>query len=408
MNVAENFFEYDEAEVLTNRGTSRVWRIEKGGMTAIKRCVTKEEAEIYQRLKGLNIKHIPEIYAIVECEENTYVFEEDIDGINLREFLKGGCCFEEKAKGIILQLCDVLAALHREKIVHRDIKPENIILSGGTVYLIDFNISRFHKENQSTDTEYLGTAGYAAPESFGFGQSDERSDIYSLGILFNELLTDKVSNQKISSGKYEAIIKKCVEIDPEMRYPNISSFKTALLGLSDKMKKEIKEEFDEINNTDRIFCTVFQWWTALAFCTAYIYNCIDSKWSLGFDYFAQTARSYLGSSYVHEGFLKFLYSIPSTGWMKMIVLAGVLIFFFKLLKERSLLSGVCLIGFFVYDLQWQITGFLNNSSIYKIGSPICKLDIINVILHILSIGVIIKILYNKKKIQNLKNEYKSL
>ena len=200
MNVAENFFEYDEAEVLTNRGTSRVWRIEKGGMTAIKRCVTKEEAEIYQRLKGLNIKHIPEIYDIVEFDEDIYVFEEDIEGINLREFLKGGCCSDEKAKDIILQLCDALTVLHQEKIVHRDIKPENIILSDCTAYLIDFNISRFHKENQTTDTEYLGTAGYAAPESFGFGQSDERSDIYSLGILFNELLTGNVSNQKISSG----------------------------------------------------------------------------------------------------------------------------------------------------------------------------------------------------------------
>ena len=408
MRATENFLEFDETEVLTNRGTSRAWRVEKDGVTAIKRLVTKEEAEIYHKIKSLSIKHIPEIYDIVECEENTYVFEEDVEGITLREFLKGGCLSEEKAKDIILQLCDALNVLHDEEIIHRDIKPENIILSNGNVYLIDFNISRFHKENQTTDTEYLGTAGYAAPESFGFGQSDERSDIYSLGILLNELLTGNVSNQKISSGKYEAIIKKCVEVDPEMRYPHVPAFMAALLGLSAKMKKQIKEEFDEINYTDKAFCTVFQWWTVVAFCTTYIYNCIDSKWALGFDYFAQTAREHLGNEYIHEGFFKFLSSIPITGWMKMIVLAGVLIFFFNLLKERSLLSGVCLIGFFVYDMQWQIAGFMNNSSIYRLGSPICRLDIINVALHILSIGVIIKILYNEKKIQELKTKYKSL
>jgi len=408
MSAVRNFLEFDEIEVLTNRGNSRVWLVEKGGMKAVKRCVTKEEAKVYEKFLKIKSYHLPEIYDIVEFNGDIYVFEEHIDGITLRELLNGGCISEEKAIEIILQLCDALEVLHHEKIIHRDIKPENIILSDGKVYLIDFNISRFYKENQSTDTEYLGTAGYASPESFGFGQSDERSDIYSLGVLFNELLTGNASNLQIFSGKYESIIKRCVEIDSAKRYQDISSLKADLLGLSAEMKNQIKKEINEINYLDKALCTAFQWWTVLAFCTTYIHNCIDSKWSLGFDYFSQTAREHLGSDYVHEGFFKFLSSIPSTGWLKMLVLASVLIFFFKLLKERSLLSGVCLIGFFVYDLQWQIAGFMNNSSIYKIGSPICRLDIINVILHILSIGVFVKILYNKKKIQNLKNKYKSL
>lgn len=73
--------------------------------------------------------------------------------------------------------------------VHRDIKPENIILRGSQAVLIDFDAARLHKPEHEADTQILGTTGFAAPEQYGLSQSDIRTDIYSLGVLINVMLT---------------------------------------------------------------------------------------------------------------------------------------------------------------------------------------------------------------------------
>lgn len=99
------------------------------------------------------------------------------------------------------QLCQALAPLHRENIVHRDIKPENIVLGADSqVYLIDFGIARFEKAGRSADTTLLGTHGYAAPEQFGFCQSDARADIYSLGVVLNQVVTGAFPNAARADG----------------------------------------------------------------------------------------------------------------------------------------------------------------------------------------------------------------
>jgi serine/threonine protein kinase len=90
-----------------------------------------------------------------------------------------------------LQLCDVLSYLHNQnpKIIFRDLKPSNIMLTPqGQIKLIDFGIVRFFKPWKTKDTVALGTPGYAAPEAAG-GQTDERSDLYSLCVTLHQLLT---------------------------------------------------------------------------------------------------------------------------------------------------------------------------------------------------------------------------
>ena len=122
--------------------------------------------------------------------------------VSLCEFINGTTLPErlydvKTAKQILCQVCDGLTALHSRGIVHRDIKPENImLLSDGTVKIIDYSISRLMKPDQRKDTTTFGTAGYAPPEQFGFAQTSGTADIYSCGVLLNYMLTGRLLNKE--------------------------------------------------------------------------------------------------------------------------------------------------------------------------------------------------------------------
>lgn len=113
------------------------------------------------------------------------MLEEFIQGDTLGFLLQDALFFPEETKKIVRQVCRALWVLHSIGAVHRDVKPENIILRGDNAVLIDFDAARFHKPENSADTQILGTTGFAAPEQYGLSQSDIRTDIYALGVLIN-------------------------------------------------------------------------------------------------------------------------------------------------------------------------------------------------------------------------------
>ena len=102
--------------------------------------------------------------------------------------------------------------------VHRDVKPENVILRGSDAVLIDFDAARIYKVASESDTQVLGTTGFAAPEQYGIFQSDERADIFSLGVLLNIMLTGKHPSREMAAGKMGRIVRKCTMTAPEQRY----------------------------------------------------------------------------------------------------------------------------------------------------------------------------------------------
>ena len=121
---------------------------------------------------------------------------EYVDGITLEDRLQqspGNRLAVQDALSVVYQLCDVLDYLHHQTppIIFRDLKPGNIMLTAqGEVKLIDFGIARFFKQGKAQDTVSLGTPGYAPPEQHGRGgQTDARSDVFSLGVLLHQLLT---------------------------------------------------------------------------------------------------------------------------------------------------------------------------------------------------------------------------
>ena len=179
-------------------------------------------ADVYKKLLTFSHANLPKIHQVVQSDSKCIVVEEFIDGITVGETLEVETYSNSAVKKIVIQLCDVLSMIHQNGIVHRDIKPENIIVeNNGRVRLLDFNISRFNKENQSKDTLMLGTTGFAAPEQYGISETDARSDIYSIGILINVMLTGDHPSKKLCTGKWRKIVNKCTRINPKERYSSV-------------------------------------------------------------------------------------------------------------------------------------------------------------------------------------------
>lgn len=153
--------------------------------------------------------------------------------------------WQEQVRAWALQLCDVLAYLHGRQppVIFRDLKPDNILLPNGEerLKLIDFGIARFFDPAKERDTVAIGTPGYMAPEAF-YGQTDARSDLYSLGVTLHTLLTgfdpaqapwQLPSVAELAPHVAEdlaQIVAHAIELDPEQRFQTAQEFKRALGG----------------------------------------------------------------------------------------------------------------------------------------------------------------------------------
>ncbi len=117
-----------------------------------------------------------------------------------------------------------ISGVEPKNIIHRDIKPSNIILTNERhVKIIDFDAARIKKPTADKDTSFVGTDGFAPPEQYGFMQTDERSDIYALGVTIKLLLKEAYDRSP-----YRAVLEKCMKSNPEQRYKSIKAVKTAL------------------------------------------------------------------------------------------------------------------------------------------------------------------------------------
>lgn len=212
---------------LTRLGESlkkETWLVqeEETGKLYVWKEVPCEQREIYEKIKRMNHPNLAKIKAILNGENCVIVLEEYISGETVKNRLQEEKKFSvAEAYTIITTLLQALKLLHEQKIIHRDIQPGNLLISTDHVIkLLDFGIARIPKENQGHDTQILGTAGYAAPEQFGFTQSDERTDLYAVGVLFYQMLTGRmpIGNQCEEEVPYSAFISKCIAIDPKDRF----------------------------------------------------------------------------------------------------------------------------------------------------------------------------------------------
>ncbi|WP_271000846.1 serine/threonine-protein kinase [Listeria seeligeri] len=188
-------------------------------------------APVIQQLQKLSSNYLPKIEVMIPSGKHLIVYEEYINGKNLADLVKKHPTFDpSEVTRLMLMLANALTELHANAIIHRDIKPSNIMISNdGILKLIDFDASRVYEIGKNQDTVNLGTIGYAAPEQYGFSQTDVRSDIYSIGVLMLELLLGKntLPNQE-NITSLEKIAVRAASFDPDKRYQTIEEFRTAV------------------------------------------------------------------------------------------------------------------------------------------------------------------------------------
>lgn len=202
-----------------------LWLVEESvnGRRYVMRRLSKDSQRVYQSLASIHHANIVEIADVFLHDGFLYVIEEYLEGELLSDVVSIKRFSHRQVLSIGRQLFNALFALHGYNIVHRDIKPENIIMDvHGNVKLIDFDIARLFTVDKNGDTTIKGSRDYAPPEQFGFAQSDQRTDIYSLGVTLNELAVGKLPEEKICTGKLGIVIRRCIEFDPKRRYQNVA------------------------------------------------------------------------------------------------------------------------------------------------------------------------------------------
>jgi serine/threonine protein kinase len=193
-----------------------------------------------QTLARLNHPSIVAVYDFGETDGLYYLLMEFVDGVSLRDLLRSHKLTPEEALAIVPKICEALQYAHDRGVVHRDIKPENILLDrDGQVKIADFGIAKIvHRDTgQQTltqDRQVIGTPHYMAPEQVEHPQCvDHRADIYSLGVVFYEMLTGELPLGKFAPPSQKAavdvrldeVVLGALEKEPDRRYQQASEVK---------------------------------------------------------------------------------------------------------------------------------------------------------------------------------------
>lgn len=223
---------YRELTVLDEKKNIVLVQDRRNSELCVKKTLDIYSRDVYEQLASVRIEGVPAVKECVADDGKLIVVEEYVQGRSLKQVLdEHGLLNEEQAYEIAVQLVDILVRLHQLEpaIVHRDIKPSNIIIEkNGHVNLIDFNAARHVNADKNEDTRMLGTVYFAAPEQFGFGQSDERMDIYGLGATINYIMTGDKPGAGIAECIFSDILKKCLMVDAKDRYQSAEELRGVL------------------------------------------------------------------------------------------------------------------------------------------------------------------------------------
>jgi hypothetical protein len=194
----------------------------------------------------LNHPHVVSVYDFGQSDGQYYLVMEYVDGVNLRQAIRSGSVTPQAALEIVSQICGALQYAHDEGVVHRDIKPENILLDRrGRVKIADFGLAkllRVQTHDLTGTHQVMGTPRYMAPEQLeGSRDVDHRADIYSLGVVFYELLTGEVpmgsfqppSAKVAVDVRVDEVVLKSLQREPERRYQHASEVKSDVERCSD-------------------------------------------------------------------------------------------------------------------------------------------------------------------------------
>ena len=234
-DALNDFSPYTFSEWLDEKKAVSLVR-DKDGRAFVRKISDSDNFSVIERIKQLDVDGIPHIYDLKKVGRYIISIEEYIDRGTLDDLLaKRGVLPEDEVIKIGIRLCDILDQLHNQAppIIHKDVKPANIAFrKNGQVVLLDFNISREYKTESSEDTMVAGTMSFAAPEQQREGtQTDERTDIFSVGETMYYMLTKSHNIDRIGAGKLKKIIEKCTDYNPNNRFQTAKELKGKLLEL---------------------------------------------------------------------------------------------------------------------------------------------------------------------------------
>lgn len=201
------------------------------GLLFLKKTIDPASYEIYQRLREVNNAHIVKIFEIDKLPDGGFeVTEEYVDGITLYNIAQNRRFTCDEIRLYASEVCSGVMALHARGIIHRDITYNNVLLSQyGEIKIIDFDISRINRQSGARDTRVLGTPGFAAPEQYGFAQSDERTDVYAIGHLMDFMLRACAADEdKRKKDILVFIAQKCMRLSPADRFKSVKELSDML------------------------------------------------------------------------------------------------------------------------------------------------------------------------------------
>ena len=179
--------------------------------------------------------HLPRVIETYRLPDQFVVVCEYVEGESAADLIaRFGALAPEQVLPIIEGVCTAAGVLHAYGIIHRDITPTNVIVRGGEAHLIDLGIARVGDMTARHDTTRLGTWGFAAPEQYGFAQTDARSDVYSIGCLAAFLLTGVRPDAEgfddavaVLAEPLRTCIDKARSFEPSARYASAAELSVA-------------------------------------------------------------------------------------------------------------------------------------------------------------------------------------
>ena len=214
----------------------------------------QQEAEALARLNHPNIVHFLDYH--IDEAGNIYLIEEYAEGVSLEKYINevNGLIVEDRICTMFEPILDAMSYAHKMHILHRDLKPSNIIImSDGTPKILDFGIATLMREDAQEEGLIMGTPSYMSPEQVKGEKLDERSDIYSLGVVLHQMLTGAApydtttmsefeinrhvveealprlkSYYKYTSDAVQKVVDKATNKDKSKRYQSCNDFKKAL------------------------------------------------------------------------------------------------------------------------------------------------------------------------------------
>lgn len=272
-SVREQFRDFEILELVGIGGMARVYkardplvdRIVALKILSPERAVDPEWIERFTRearaLARLNHPHIVQVHRFGTSPQPHLVMEY-VDGVNLRQAMEAGGLSAREALVIVPKLCDALHYAHEHGVLHRDIKPENILVdTEGRVKVVDFGLAKLRDDGvlHFTLTQSgakLGTLAYMAPEQVeNPSDVDHRADIYSLGVVFYEMLTGELplgrfpspSEANGTDPRLDAVVLRTLEKKREKRFADAETMRTELESAASGPLPTGKENWNELN-----------------------------------------------------------------------------------------------------------------------------------------------------------------